>query len=542
MAAPLKPDQPGYYARAAIERVEPRQPAGSWLHAPVSFHPGALLHPGKAKHFDSLGLPGGHPWSPLEEDWHLPEGWRKIVLDGIAERLAGSRTLRLMMDTCVRCGACAEKCPFFLGSGDARNMPVVRAELLRSVYRRYFTLAGRLLGPLAGARALSAGVIKEWFKYFFQCSECRRCAVFCPHGIDTAEITMLARDLLLRLGLAPNWVMEPVANCYRTGNHLGIQPQGMKDALDFLADELHEVTGVRVEVPINRKGAEVLFVAPSGDLAADPGTYTAMGYLALFHAIGLDYTFSTYASEGGNFGLFASPELMKRLNAKIYAEAKRLKVKWILGGECGHMWRVVHQYMDTMNGPADFLEEPVSPITGTRFAHARSTKMVHIVELTADLVAHGRLTLDPSRNDGVITTFHDSCNPARGMGLLDEPRTVLRGVCRAFHEMPADTIRERTLCCGSGAGLGADEAMEIRLRAGMPRGKAVAHVRDAHAVNTLVTICAIDRATLPVVCDFWAPGVRVAGLHELVGNALVLDGEKPRRSNLRGEAIAGEPP
>jgi len=55
---------------------------------------------------------------------------------------------------------------------------------------------------------------------------------------------------------------------------------------------------------------------------------------------------------------------MKKLNGKMYAEAKRLGVKWILGGECGHMWRVLHQYMDTMNGPADFMEEPVSPITG----------------------------------------------------------------------------------------------------------------------------------------------------------------------------------
>jgi hypothetical protein len=27
-----------------------------------------------------------------------------------------------------------------------------------------------------------------------------------------------------------------------------------------------------------------------------------MGYLMLFDEIGLDYTFSTYASEGGNFG------------------------------------------------------------------------------------------------------------------------------------------------------------------------------------------------------------------------------------------------
>ena len=104
----------------------------------------------------------------------------------------------------------------------------------------------------------------------------------------------------------------------------------------------------------------------------------------LFHEIGLDYTLSTYASEGGNFGLFTSHEMVKRLNAKIYAEAKRLGVKWILGGECGHMWRVLHQYMDTMNGPADFLEVPVSPITGTRFENARST------EDGSHLRVHGR--------------------------------------------------------------------------------------------------------------------------------------------------------
>ena len=539
MAAARKPDQPEFYERSVLERVDYTPPRGSWLRRTVTFHPGGYLHPAKPKNLESLGLPNAHPWSPLDEDWNLPADWERIVLDGLRERLETSRTLRVFMETCVRCGACAEKCPFYMGSGDPKNMPVLRAELIRSIYRKYFTLSGRVLGDLAGARELTPEVIKEWFKYFFQCTECRRCAVFCPHGIDTAEFTMLGRDLLLRLGISANWILEPAANCYRTGNHLGIQPQGMKDSLEFLAGELEEVTGIRVEIPINRKGADILFVTPSGDLMAEPGVYTAMGYLALFHELGLNYTFSTYASEGGNFGLFASPELMKRLNAKIYAEAKRLGVKWILGGECGHMWRVIQQYMDTMNGPADFLEVPTSPITGTRFENARGTKMVHIAEFTADLLAHGRLKLDPTRNAAVRATFHDSCNPARSMGLLEEPRAILRSACREFHEMAEDTIRERTLCCGGGAGLGADENMEVRLRAGMGRGKAVAQVRDACGVNTLVTICAIDRATLATVCDYWATGVRVAGLHELVGNALVMKGEKPRTENFRHESIGG---
>ncbi len=124
--------------------------------------------------------------------------------------------------------------------------------------------------------------------------------------------------------------------------------------MEFFADDIEEVTGVRVDIPINKKGADILFVTPSGDFLADPGTFTCMGYMMLFHELGLNYTWSTYASESGNFGLFTSHETIKRLNAKLYAEAKRLGVKWILGGECGHMWRVLHQYMDTMNGPAGF--------------------------------------------------------------------------------------------------------------------------------------------------------------------------------------------
>jgi len=158
--------------------------------------------------------------------------------------------------------------------------------------------------------------------------------LFCPYGIDTAEITIIARELLNLIGVNIDWIMGPVANCYMTGNHLGIQPHAFKDMIEFFVDEIEAVTGVRIEPTFNRKGAEILFVTPSGDVFADPGTYTLMGYLMLFHELGLDYTWSTYASEGGNFGFFTSHEMMKRLNAKMYAEAKRLGVKWILGGEC----------------------------------------------------------------------------------------------------------------------------------------------------------------------------------------------------------------
>jgi Fe-S oxidoreductase len=170
------------------------------------------------------------------------------------------------------------------------------------------------------------------------------------------------------------------------------------------------------------------------------------------------------------------------------------------------------------------------------FETARTTKMVHICEFTADLIKHDKLKLDPRRNDHLNVTFHDSCNPARAMGLLEEPRYILRSVCNNFYEMPENTIREQTFCCSSGAGLGTDENLDARLRGGFPRGNALRHVKDRHGVNMMTCVCAIDKATLPALADYWVGDVEIGGVHELVGNALVMKGEK-RETDLRSEPL-----
>jgi Fe-S oxidoreductase len=522
-----------------LARVSFKPAEKGWMDPNVEFRKGTWCYTAVPNTLEYLDLPYPKKWQPTDDDWQLPDGWERIILEGMRERLAKYRSFKVFMDICVRCGACADKCHYFIGSGDPKNMPVLRAELLRSVYRNDFTAAGKILGKIAGARKMTIGVLKEWFYYFYQCTECRRCSVFCPYGIDTADITMMARELMNLVGLSIEWICTPLANCFRTGNHLGIQPHGFKDSIEFAVDELEEITGVRVEPSINRKGAEILFVAPSADYFASPHYYTLLGYLALFHELGLDYTWSTFASEGGNFGMFHSAEMMKRLNSKIYMEAKRLGVKWILGGECGHMWRVLHQFMDTINGPPDFLELPVSPITGTKFENAASTKMVHISEFTADLIRHEKLNLDPSRNDHWRPTYHDSCNPARAMGLFEEPRYIIKHVCNQFVEMPENTIREQTFCCGGGAGLGPDENMEMRLRGGLPRANAVKFVHEKYDANILLCMCAIDKAALTSLLEYWVPEVQVGGVHEMVGNALVMKEEKERTTDLRGEPFAG---
>ena len=100
--------------------------------------------------------------------------------------------------------------------------------------------------------------------------------------------------------------------------------------------------------------------------------------------------------------------------------------------------------------------------------------------------------------------------PARAMGLLEEPRYILDNVVNNGMKCRRTAIRERTFCCGSGTGLNTDEIMELRMRAGLPRANAVKYVDEKHGVNTLGCVCAIDRATLTSLMNYWVPEVRSA--------------------------------
>ena len=128
----------------------------------------------------------------------------------------------------------------------------------------------------------------------------RRCSLFCPYGIDTAEITAIVRELLHELGLGINWIMEPVSNCNRTGNHLASSPTPSRKSLNSSA-KISKPSPVSISIRLSTRRGTRSSSSLSGDVFAEPGIYTFMGYLMLFHELGLDYTLSTYASEGGNF-------------------------------------------------------------------------------------------------------------------------------------------------------------------------------------------------------------------------------------------------
>ena len=447
-----------------------------------------------------------------------PADWKDKFISSMADILRKYRSVKVFLDECVRCGACTDKCHYYLGTGDPRNMPVHRQELMRSVYRKYFTRSGKVFGNLTAASELSDELLEEWLTYFYQCSECRRCSVFCPFGIDTAELTMAAREILDSIGIGSKYNLEVINKAETIGNNLGMPGPALRNTLDFVEEEIKEKTGTDVKIPTDVEGADILLVTPSADFFAEPNIMSLEGYAKVFHQAGVTWTVSTYALEGGNFGLFVGNyDHMKTINKRIWDAARELRVKRVIAGECGHAWRVLYSFSNSLNGPFDFLDP-------------KYNVPQNICDYTLDLLKRGAIKLDKSANDNFSVTFHDSCNVARASRIGNEPggqftipRELIRACCNKFVDMAEETIYEKTFCCGGGGGLLTDELIDIRVKGAMPRMQALKRVKNSHNVNFLALICAICKAQFTKIFPYYGIDMEeVGGVHQLISNAIVL--------------------
>ncbi|WP_119353129.1 sulfate reduction electron transfer complex DsrMKJOP subunit DsrK [Azohydromonas sediminis] len=467
----------------------------------------------------NIGFPG-----------ELTEGWEQRAIAKMGELLGKYRSLQVYMDACVHCGACSDKCHYFLGTGDPKNMPVARQDLMRKVYRRYFTLAGKLFPKLVGAVDLTREVLDEWYSYYHQCSECRRCSVFCPYGIDTAEVTMAAREIMDSVGLGQKYSNEIIGKVHKIGNNLGLPGPALENTLEGLEEDVKADTGVDVRYPIDAKGAEVLLVTPSADFFAEPHVESLIGYGKVFHAAGISWTLSSKASEAGNFGMFiGNYEQLRKIAMRIREAALELGVKRIVVGECGHAWRVAYSFWNTLIGVGAGGKDPFA-IELQQQLDPRHKQPTHICELTHDLIQRGALKFDKEKNDDRIITFHDSCNVARASRMGDMPggqfvipREIIKAVANHFHDMAPGTIGEATFCCGGGGGLLTDDLIELRVKGALPRMEALKNVVDQHGVNFMATICAICKAQFTKVLPYYGFDMSmVGGVHQLVSKAIRL--------------------
>jgi Fe-S oxidoreductase len=411
-----------------------------------------------------------------------------------------------LVDTYARVGAkcanCACSCQIYLATKDPRDVPCYRTNLLLEIYRRHFTFRGTFQSKLTGSVYLTEEKLSELAESVYHCTGCRRCSFECPMGIDHGLVTHLSRYILAEMDIVPKALVAATRAQLegKTGNTSAIPVPALLDTLDFLADDIKDEKGFRVEFPVDKEGREFVFFPAVSDYLLE--AETLKGIALMFHAAGEEdrWTIGTGYFDGINYGLFYSDWCAERIINKEIDEIRRLGGRKILIGECGHASRSSKLFVPSFAGAKGAI--PV----------------VNIMEVTLDMLRRGKLKLDPD----VITervTYHDPCNIARTGWIVDQPREILRAFCRNYVDM--EPKGEKNYCCGGGGGtVSVDEIRPYRTRV---TGKVKAEQIRRTGATYVVAPCANCKKQLREVCeDNGLEDVRVIGLHDLIYRAIVL--------------------
>jgi Fe-S oxidoreductase len=226
---------------------------------------------------------------------------------------------------------------------------------------------------------------------------------------------------------------------------------------------------------------------------------TLMGIAAVLQAAGVSWTIGSKYFDAINYGLFYSDLVLGRVLRKIEDECRRLKVKKVLIGECGHASR-----------SATFLK--------TYWRGDDCPEIINIIELTYQLLKEGKIRLDADKITERVT-YHDPCNIARQGWIVEQPREILKGFCRDFVEMLPNRVEN--YCCGGGGGtVSIDEIRKYRTSvSGIMKARQIIET----GANYVVAPCANCKKQIREVIDDNDIKAELVGLHDLILKAITFD-------------------
>lgn len=402
-----------------------------------------------------------------------------------------NQPLKTALEVCARCGICAEACHYYVAEPKVEHVPAYRAEQLRKIYRKKHNFFGKYVSWLVDAEELDDEKFNKLVEMAFsECTLCRRCTFNCPLGVDTPLVMRTIRAMATATGKAPEILVMLADSAIAKGENPEIFKEMFLQQISQLEKELQELTGnPEAKIPVEKEGAKVLYVGLAG-------AHTIIPPAIIFNEVGEDWTLSIY--EAANYGVFLGDvERAKKIARRIIDEAKRLKVQEVVVAECGHACAALA--WDAPNW----------------FAEKFPFRIRSIVEVVAEYIQKGKLTLDPEANSEPVT-YHDSCNLARTGGIFREPRIILKAVVKDFREMNPNGIEN--YCCGGGGGLVAlPEYYEKRMRAGKPKAEQIKRT----GAKIVAAACENCKLQLGDLNNYYNLGVEVKGLVDLVANAIL---------------------
>jgi Fe-S oxidoreductase/ActR/RegA family two-component response regulator len=428
---------------------------------------------------------------------------------------------------CVHCGMCDESCHYVLAFPDDHKMtPSYKADQVRKLFKANHDWTGSVFPWWVGADKVpltddDLDTLKDIA--FGTCTNCRRCTLSCPMGVDTATLNRIMRGLLSHVGVMPEGVRVVSKDQWELGNQMGVLKEDYIDTIEWMSEELEEDLGhSEATIPLEKKGAKVMYCINPREVKYDPRTIKEAALI--FWAAGEDWTMPEEGWDNTNFGLFSGDDGLGGACAKReYEKARELGVDKIVISECGHGFRSTR--FEGVNWAGESEPVPMESSVMTMLSYVRE----------------GKIKVDPTKNPEKMT-FHDSCNNARSGGFFEEPRELLRLVSTDFQEMYPN--RAEGFCCtGGGGAMSMSEYTPRRLES----AKVKADQIRATGAKVVVTSCHNCVDGLNDLIKHYELDCEVKQLVNLVANALVLDDEKkpieePKPGDIAVTEVAAKEP
>ncbi len=406
--------------------------------------------------------------------------------------------------SCVHCGMCIESCHYVLSNpGDPTFAPVYKADQIRKIFKRHYDWTGRVIPWWVKAKSVFTDEELEELKdvVFGKCTNCRRCSINCPMGVDYATFNRMARGLLVHNGIMPEGVAAVSKDQWEIGNQMGVLKEDYLETLEWMEEELQsELENPDIKIPIDKIDCDVVYSINPREVKYDPRTIADAA--KIFHYAGENWTMPSEGWDMTNFGLFSGDdELGGAVARRLFEKTEDLKGKKLVISECGHGYRSTRCEGPNWAGMDIPFEMESSVNTMLRY------------------IKEGRIKVDKSRNTDPVT-FHDSCNNARSCGLFEEPRELLNLVCTDFREMYPN--RSENYCCtGGGGAMSMSEYTNQRLKSAKVKAE---QLKDTEA-KFVVTSCHNCVDGLTDVIRHYKLDMKVTQLVNLVSNALVIEEE-----------------
>jgi Fe-S oxidoreductase len=439
------------------------------------------------------------------------------VIERLGKKL--NRAIVGSMVACVHCGMCTESCHYVLANpGDPTYAPAYKADRIRKLFKRHFDWTGRVIPWWVKAESIYTDEELEELKDFVfgRCTNCRRCSLNCPMGVDLATFNRMARGLLVHMGIMPEGVAVVSKDQWEIGNQMGVLPEDYLETIEWMSEELvDEVGDPKAAIPIDKQGADIMYTINPREVKYDPRTIADAA--KIFYLAGASWTMPSEGWDMTNFGLFSGDDDLGGAVAKrVYEKAVELGCKTVVMSECGHGYR------------------------STRCEGPNWAKMDVPVEMESSVntmlryLKQGRIKLDKSKNPESYT-FHDSCNNARSCGLFEEPRELLDLAVSDWREMFPNRA-ENYCCTGGGGAMSMAEYTPQRLKSGKVKADQLA----ATGAKFVVTSCHNCVDGLTDLIRHYKLDMKVTQLVNLVANAAVVEKRVAVPAEKPAAALAGK--